>query len=66
MGVVSAQKRPDRGSENLLQMMEILKIRVIHNLNGVVVNEEVMESIKVRKGGQRQQKGQQQEVAPES
>jgi hypothetical protein len=66
MGVVSAQKRPDRGGENLLQMMEILKIRVIHNLNGVVVNEEVMESIKVRKGGQGQQKGQQQEVAPES
>jgi hypothetical protein len=64
VGVVSAQKRPDRGSENLLQMMEILKIRVVHNLNGVVVHEEVMENIKVRKGGQGQQKDQQQGVSP--
>jgi hypothetical protein len=52
MGIVSAKERPYRGGENLLQMMEILKVGVIHNLSGVVVNEKVMQSIQVRKSGQ--------------
>jgi hypothetical protein len=46
-------------------MMKILKVRVIYNLNAVVVNEKVTESIKVRKSGKDQQKSQQQDVAPE-
>jgi hypothetical protein len=62
MGVIAAKKRPDRGGENLLQVMKILKVRVIHNLNGVVVNEKVMESIQVGKGSKAQQKSQPQNV----
>jgi hypothetical protein len=65
MGVVSAKERPNRGGENLLQVMKILKVGVIHNLFGVVVNEEVTEGIEVRKGGKGHQKSQQQAVAPE-
>jgi hypothetical protein len=65
MGVVSAKERPNRGGENLLQMMKILKVGVIHNLNGVVVNEKVTESIEVRKGSNDRQKSQQQAVGPE-
>jgi hypothetical protein len=65
MGVVSAEERPDRGGENLLQVMKILEVRVIHNLIGVVVNEEVMKSIEVRKGSKGHQKSQQQDVGPE-
>jgi hypothetical protein len=65
MGVVSAQERPNRGGENLLQVMKILKVGVIHNLIGVVVNEKVMESIEVRQGGKDRQKSQQQAVGPE-
>jgi hypothetical protein len=45
--------------------MKILKVRVIHDLLGVVVNEEVVESVEVRKGSQGQQKGQRQEAGPE-
>jgi hypothetical protein len=52
MGIVSAKERPNRGGENLLQVMKILKVGVIHNLSGIVVNEEVMESVEVRKRGQ--------------
>ena len=65
MGVVSAKERPNRGGENLLQVMKILKVGVVHNLNGVVVNEKVMESIEVRQGGKDRQKSQQQAVGPE-
>ena len=65
MGVVSAQERPNRGGENLLQVMKILKVGVIHNLIGVVVNEKVMESIEVRQGGKDRQKSQQQAAGPE-
>jgi hypothetical protein len=65
MGVVSAKERPNRRSENLLQVMKILKVGVIHNLKAVVVNEKVMESIKVRKSGKSRQKSQQQAVGPE-
>jgi len=65
MGVVSAQERPNRGGENLLQVMKILKVGVIHNLIGIVVNEKVMESIEVRQGGKDRQKSQQQAVGPE-
>ena len=65
MGIVSANKGPDRGGENLLQVMKILKVGVVHNLNGVVVNEKVTESIEVRKSGKGRQKSQQQAVAPE-
>jgi hypothetical protein len=43
---------------------KILKVRVVHNLSGVIVNEEVMESVEVRKNGKGHQKGQQQEVGP--
>jgi hypothetical protein len=63
-GIVSAKERPDRGCENLLQVMKILKVGVIHNLSGIVVNEEVMESVEVRKDGKGRQKGQQQDVGP--
>jgi hypothetical protein len=66
MGIVSAKERPNRGGENLLQVMKILEVRVIHYLSNVVVNEEVMESIEVRKRGQGHQKAQQQEVGPVS
>jgi hypothetical protein len=65
MGIVSAKKRPDRGSENLLQVMKILKVRVIHDLSVVVVDEEVGERVEVRKSSQGQQKGQGQEVGPQ-
>jgi hypothetical protein len=65
MGVVSAQERPNRGSEDLLQVVKILKVGVIHNLIGVVVNEKVTESIEVRKGGKGRQKCQQQAFGPE-
>jgi hypothetical protein len=65
MGVVSAKERPNRRSENLLQVMKILKVGVIHNLKGVVVNEKVTESIEVRKSGKGRQKSQQQAVGPE-
>jgi hypothetical protein len=65
MGVVSAKERPNRRSENLLQVMKILKVGVIHNLKGVVVNEKVTESIEVRKNGKGRQKSQQQAVGPE-
>jgi hypothetical protein len=65
MGVVSAKERPNRRSENLLQVMKILKVGVIHNLKGVVVNEKVTESIEVRKSGKDRQKSQQQAVGPE-
>jgi hypothetical protein len=65
MGVPSAKERPNRSGENLLQVMKILKVGVIHNLNGVVVNEKVMESIEVRKGGKGRQKSQLQAVGPE-
>jgi hypothetical protein len=65
MGVVSAKERPNGGGENLLQVMKILKVGVIHNLFEVVVNEEVPESVEVRKGGKGRQKSQQQAVGPE-
>jgi uncharacterized alpha/beta hydrolase family protein len=65
MGVVSAKERPNRGGENLPQVMKILKVGVIHNLNVVVVNEKVTESVKVRKGGKGRQKSQQHAVGPE-
>jgi hypothetical protein len=65
MGIVSANKGPDRGGENLLQVMEILKVRVIHNLNGVVVNEKVMESVEVRENGKDRQKSNRQDIGPE-
>jgi len=52
MGVVSAKERPNRGGENLLQVIKILNVGVIHHLSGVVVNEKVTESIKVRESGQ--------------
>jgi hypothetical protein len=65
MGVVSAKERPNRRSENLLQVMKILKVGVIHNLKAVVVNEKVTESIKVRKSGKGRQKSQRQAVGPE-
>jgi hypothetical protein len=45
--------------------MKILKVGVIHNLIGVVVNEKVMESIEVRQGGKDRQKSQQQAAGPE-
>jgi hypothetical protein len=64
-GIVSTQERPDRGGKDLFQVMKILKVRVIHNLRGVVVNEEVMESVEVRQDGKGHQKGQQQDVGPE-
>jgi hypothetical protein len=64
-GIVSAKERPDRGGENLLQVMKVLKVRVVHNLSGIVVNEEVMESVKVRKDSKGYQKRQQQDVGPE-
>jgi hypothetical protein len=63
-GIVSAKEGPDRGGENFLQVMEILKVGVIHNLSGIVVNEEVMESVKIRKGGKARQQGEQQDVSP--
>jgi hypothetical protein len=65
MGVPSAKERPNRSGENLLQVMKILKVGVIHNLSGVVVNEKVTESIKVRKDGKDRQKSQPQAVGPE-
>jgi hypothetical protein len=65
VGVVSAKERPHRGGENLLQVVKILKVGVIHNLSNIVVNEEVMESVKVRKGGKGRQKRQRQDVGPE-
>jgi hypothetical protein len=65
MGVVSAKERPNRRGENLLQVMKILKVGVIHNLKGVVVNEKVTESIEVRNDGKGRQKSQQQAVGPE-
>jgi hypothetical protein len=45
--------------------MKILKVGVIHNLKGVVVNEKVTESIEVRNDGKGRQKSQQQAVGPE-
>jgi hypothetical protein len=45
--------------------MKTLKVGVIHNLSGVVVNEEVMESVEVRKDGEGHQESQQQDVGPE-
>jgi hypothetical protein len=47
--IISAQERPDGSSEDLLQVVEVLKIGVIHNLSNVVVNEEIVESVEVRK-----------------
>jgi hypothetical protein len=47
-------------------VVEILKVRVIHNLSGVVVNEEVMEGVKVRKDGQGHKNSQEQGVGPEN
>jgi hypothetical protein len=65
MGVVSAKERPNRRGENLLQVMKILKVGVIHNLSGVVVNEKVTESIEVRESSKGRQKSQPQAVGPE-
>jgi hypothetical protein len=45
--------------------MKILKVGVIHNLKGVVVNEKVTESIEVRNDRKGRQKSQQQAVGPE-
>jgi hypothetical protein len=46
--------------------MKILKVWVVHYLLGVVVNEEVMESVEVRKGGQGHKESQEQGVGPEN
>jgi len=45
--------------------MKILKVGVIHNLSGVVVNEKVTESIEVRESGEDRQNSQEQGVGPE-
>jgi hypothetical protein len=65
MGVVPAKERPNRGGENLLQVMKILKVGVIHNLSAVVVNEKVTEGIEVRESGKGRQKSHQQAIGPE-
>jgi hypothetical protein len=65
MEIVSAKERPDRSSENLLQVMKIMKVGVIHYLSGVVVYEVVMENVEVRESGNGQQKSQRQDVAAE-
>jgi hypothetical protein len=44
--------------------MKVLKVGVIHNLSSVVVNEEVMERVEVRKNGNGHQKDQQQDAGP--